>query len=209
MTIQVAIIPEWITAIGTAGAFLTAAVTLAYDHAQRRRALADQQASQARLVAVRTGDFTVADDETRRPVQVTVHIANHSQWPIFEVTIHPEGAWRMYWHISTFDPGEQSFRAGPAPVRPQPTSEPKVWIRFRDTQGIPWGASSMGELVRLPTSNPYIVRGFPYMEKRARAQHYRDWRNSDLYRRIQSKMFRPRMAMYQLRRKIPSFRSRR
>lgn len=155
-------VPDWIAAIGTAGALMAAVVVLAFEVASRRRERETIRRKQAELVAVwlrsadpgrreRTpGAAGVGDDDRKEWLVYRAHVLNRSDLPVFAALVRAEwddlpGSHHTVVH--TIAPGATLDVDVRVASRPVISSFPRVSIGFRDVGGLVWHRWDDGTLL--------------------------------------------------------------
>lgn len=145
-------VPEWIAAVGTAGAFFATAWLLWREEEARRRRHEEEAKGQARRVNV----WAVGEVESTPDTQVIdVALSNSSEEPVYTVHVdamEPAGDGMVtLFRISTLPPGEEPrIKRVEASKNIMRGAGTRLRIRFRDSQGIAWVKESpAGRLYRL------------------------------------------------------------
>lgn len=124
-------IPNWIAAVGTGGAFLTAAVAFAIDRKNRVR----RQASQASAYLALPEDREALDRER------VLHIANDSSEPVYRLEIWPrnQALADPLW-FDVLPPGSHIAVPASISLASSKRSEYSLGInlRFVDASGLSW-----------------------------------------------------------------------
>ena len=128
-------LPEWIAAIGTAGAFVGGVIVLRPQLKQMKDAALDERRSQAVLIYA----WVDAVNMTSSGTQVVVRVRNTSLQPVYDCSVAVEGASSAlrYGDVPPgLDPTRDGLLANSATNRDRETLP--IVLEFTDTHGIRW-----------------------------------------------------------------------
>lgn len=159
---------DWLSALGTVGALL---VAVCFGIVAERRTRADRkthdvtvkeqlqaaQRHQAERVAIWATEDLARPDANGLP-EITLHVANVSDLPVFEVVVPGHDVWPG-WMVQALKPGEEKSRVvtfaeaeaagGLNPAEPITPDTPALRVVFRDNAGRRWVRFFTGHLLAL------------------------------------------------------------
>ena len=145
MDIAFGTLPDWVAAVGTAGALLAAVLLLRDDRRVRRAQDDDKTREQAQRIGtwITTPDFS----------EYVINIRNASDLPIFNVTVEfgtPAGheLWSEQTSWITLPPGESE--TAPVAAEASPTGAVILYgTTFTDSAGRSWRRGAAGDLTSI------------------------------------------------------------
>lgn len=155
-------LPDWVSAVGTLGAFAVALMLLARELAERTRRREQDERHQAQLVSAWVIDppprgGSVRNVDILHPDDVWIGWRNGSQEPVHRVVvrIYPgftdttpiEARWEVW------PPDSTGCDAVPMMINPELMVRPPVELSFTDSAGRHWVRSTAGQLERRNTPN--------------------------------------------------------
>lgn len=145
-------VPDWIGAIGTAGALVAAVVVFSIELRHRREERKDAEKDQARLVAAwvtgPAGTSTLTSHQSS--MEYPVRIVNRSELPVYSCLVRLEwpGAPAGHHILGTLAPGHDGTTQCGVPwsAVSVEVGTPTLSLGFTDAAGRPWRQYGAGKL---------------------------------------------------------------